>query len=315
MFRSVAAYVPQGATGLALGIVNEIFGRPPFDFAFCAAQAGPVRTDLGAPVEVGHGLDRLVAADLVLMLPSVEFRDDPPATVRTAVRAAYDRGALVAAHCVGVFGLAATGLLDDRAVTTHWRFARELAERHGSLRLRPEALYVDEGRIVTGAGAAAGIDLYLHLIRREHGSALATALARELVSPPHRDGGQLQFVTAPVPADPDDERLAAALAWATERLDERISVAELAGRALLSPRTFARRFVAATGTTPHAWLRTQRLNRAEQLLETTDLPVEEIARRVGYSSAAVLREQFTERRGVAPRDYRRAFASRSAQAG
>ncbi|MER5930331.1 helix-turn-helix domain-containing protein [Streptomyces sp. NPDC002054] len=310
-FRSVAAYAPPGATGLALGIVNEIFGRPAFDFALCTDRPGPLRTDLGLPLQVEHGLDRLAGADLVLALPGTDFRTEPPAGAIAALRAAYDRGAVVAAHCVGVYALAATGLLDGLDATTHWRFAADLAARRPQVRVRPEALYVDQGRVVTGAGAAAGIDLCLYLIRRGHGTSAANDIARDLVSPPHRDGGQLQYLAAPVPADTDDERLADVLAWARAHLDHRITVAGLAERALLSPRTFARRFKAATGATPHAWLTAQRLALAEELLETTGLPIEEIARRVGYGSAAVFREQFALRRGVAPRTYRRAFTGRS----
>jgi transcriptional regulator GlxA family with amidase domain len=309
-FRSVAAYAPQGVTGLALGIANEVFGRPGFDFALCADRPGALRTDLGLTLRIPYGLDRLATADLVLMLPGAEFRTDPPPRTLAAVRAAHDRGALVAGHCVGVFGLAATGLLDGLEATTHWRFADELTVRHPAVRLHTDALYVDQGGIVTGAGAAAGIDLYLHLIRREQGAAAANEIARDLVTPPHRDGGQRQFVAAPVPEDTDDERLAGVLTWAREHLDQRMSVDDLAARALMSSRTFARRFRAATGATPHAWLLAQRLGLAEQLLETTDQSIEEVARRVGYGSAAVFREQFAARRGVAPRDYRRAFTRR-----
>lgn len=306
-FRSVAAYAPQGATGLGLGVVNEIFSRPAFDFAICTDRPGPLRTDLGLPLQVEHGLDRLATADLVLSLPGVDFRAQLPAPVLEALRAAYERGALVAAHCVGVFLPAAAGLLDGLEVTTHWRFADDLATRHPNVTVRPQSLYIDQGRIVTGAGAAAGIDLCLYLLRREYGAATANEIARDLVTAPHREGGQQQFLATPVPEDGDDERLAGVLTWARANLASRIPVHELAARALMSPRSFARRFKAATGTTPHAWLLAQRLNLAEELLETTELPVEEVARRVGYGSAAVLREQFVLRRGIPPRDYRRAF--------
>ncbi len=305
--KSVAAYAPQGATGLGLGIVNEVFNRPGFDFTLCTDRPGPLRTDLGLPLQVEQGVDTLAEADLVLLLPGLDFRDAPPPDTIEAIRAAHERGALVASHCVGVYALATTGLLDGREATTHWRFAAELSARHPQIRLRPEALYIDQGPVVTGAGAAAGIDLCLYLIRRELGACAANDIARDLVTAPHRDGGQLQYVTTPVPADADDERIAAVLHWAHTRLDRRITVEELAERALMSPRTFARRFKAATGTTPHAWLRAQRLNLTEQLLEGTDLSIEEIAHRVGYGSATVLREQFVLRRGVPPREYRRSF--------
>ncbi|GAA2801054.1 helix-turn-helix domain-containing protein [Nonomuraea dietziae] len=306
-FRSVAAYAPQGVTALGLGIVNEIFNRSGFDFAVCAERPGTLRTDLGLPLSVEHGLDVLDRADLVLALPGMDFRADPPQAVLAAFRDAHARGALIAAHCVGTFLPAAAGLLDDLEATTHWRFATDLAARHPAVRVRPESLYIDQGRLITGAGAVAGIDLCLYLIRREHGAATANQIARDLVTTPYRSGGQLQYLPAPVADDGDDERLSEVIAWARANLDRRISVDDLAARALMSRRSFARRFKAATGATPHAWLLAQRLNLAEELLETTDLPVENIAHHVGYGSAAVFREQFALRRGVPPRDYRRAF--------
>ncbi|QEV22497.1 GlxA family transcriptional regulator [Streptomyces alboniger] len=299
---------------LAVGIVTEVFAphgpaAPGFDLALCADRPGAVPTDVGVPLTVTHGLDRLASADLVIALPWADFRTPPAPAVLDALSAAHERGALVAAHCVGAFALAAAGLLDGRRATTHWRFAGLLADRHPDVTVEPAALYIDEGRLVTGAGAAAGFDLCLHLLRREHGAAMANAVARDVVLPSHRDGGQAQYVAAPVPEDSRDERLAEVLAWARENLHEPLPVAELARRAMMSKRSFARRFTAATGTTPHAWLRGLRLSCAEELLETTDLPVEEIARRVGYGSAAVLREQFVRRRGVPPRSYRRSFTN------
>ncbi|WP_120314923.1 helix-turn-helix domain-containing protein [Catellatospora citrea] len=309
-FRSVTAYAPDGVAAFGLGLVGEIFsGR--FAFDVCAEQPGPVRTDLGLTVQVDAGLDRLAAADLVIALPGSRFREPPPA-VADAFRAAAARGATVASHCVGAYVLAEAGLLDGRRATTHWRFAAEFAERYPTVRLATDVLYVDEGAVVTGAGAAAGMDMCLHLIRREFGSAAANDVARELVVPPHRDGGQAQFVTAPVPDGFEDQRLGAVLAWARSNTHRRLTVDELAARALTSRRTFLRRFADATGTTPHAWLLAQRLNRAEELLEASDLPVEEVARQVGFGSAAALREQFVRRRGVPPRTYRKTFGSRSA---
>ncbi|MEV6576387.1 helix-turn-helix domain-containing protein [Streptomyces sp. NPDC051577] len=313
-FTSVAAYTPPGVGMLAVGIVTEVFGPhgatlPGFDFALCTDRPGRVPTDLGVPLTITHDLDRLASADLVIALPWADFRTPPAPAVLDALSAAHERGSLVAAHCVGVFALAAAGLLDGRRATTHWRFARLLADRHPEVTVEPDALYIDEGRVTTGAGAAAGFDLCLHLLRREHGAATANAVARDLVLPAHRDGGQAQYLAAPAPESAGDERLAGVLAWARENLHQPLPVAELARRALMSKRSFARRFTAATGTTPHAWLRNLRLSAAEELLETTDLPVEEIARRVGYGSAAVLREQFVRRRGVPPRSYRRTFTN------
>ncbi|WP_218177730.1 GlxA family transcriptional regulator [Amycolatopsis australiensis] len=306
-FQRIAAYAPDGVTALALGIVSGVFRDEPFETVICAERPGELRTELGLPLRVGHGADALAGADLVLVLPGDGFRAEPSAVVLDALRAAHAAGAVVAAHCTGVFLLAATGVLDGLEATTHWQFADELAARYPAVRVRPDALYVDHGSVATGAGAAAGFDLCLHLLRREHGAALANRVARGLVTPPHRDGGQTQYISAPVPGDGDDRRLADVIAWARDNLHHRVPVADLAARALMSRRTFARAFKAATGASPHAWLLTQRLDRAEQLLETTGLPIEEVARRVGYTSATVFREQFAARRGVAPRDYRRAF--------
>jgi transcriptional regulator GlxA family with amidase domain len=314
-FRSVAAYVRNRAGGFGLGIVSEIFGfdrtdrgLPSFDFAVCTDEPGPVRTDGGLTIQVEHGLARLAAADLIFAMGWDGFECEPSPDAVAAIRKAYDSGAIVAAHCTGTYVLAATGLLDGRRATTHWRWADELARRFPEVRVEPEVLYVDEGRLVTGAGSAAGIDLCLYLLRREYGSAVANALARDLVVPPHRDGGQAQYVATPVPEDCDDDRLSEVIGWARANLDRPLSVEQLAARALMSPRSFARHFRAATGATPHAWLLGQRLHRAEELLETADLSVEEVARRVGFGTAAALREQFVRRRGVPPRDYRRAFA-------
>jgi transcriptional regulator GlxA family with amidase domain len=315
-FRSVAAYAPSSVAGLSLAIASEVFGfdrtargMPRFDFAVCTPQPGPVRTDTGLTVTIEHGLDRLVTADLVVVLPWEES-DTSSEEGHQALRAAYDRGAIVASHCTGAFILAAAGLLDGLRATTHWRWADAFAARFPDVKLDPDVLYVDEGRLLTSAGAAAGVDMCLYLLRREYGAAVASAVARDLVVPPYRDGGQAQFVTTPVPVDCDDERLADVLGWARANLDRPLTVERLAARALMSPRSFARHFKAVTGTTPYAWLLSQRLHRAEELLETADLPIEKVARRVGFGTAATLREQFVRRRGVPPRDYRRTFAAR-----
>ncbi|MEV0563399.1 helix-turn-helix domain-containing protein [Dactylosporangium sp. NPDC050588] len=315
-FRNVAAYVHHGTGAFGAGIVSEIFGYdrtsrglPGFDFAVCTDEPGPVATDAGLKLMVEHGLDRLAQADLVLVTSWEHFDVAPSPAVLEALRSAYERGATIAGHCTGAFVLACAGLLEGRRATTHWRWAAAMAARFPDVLLMPEVLYVDEGRIVTGAGAAAGVDMCLYLLRREYGSAVANTIARDMVLSPHRDGGQAQYVAASVPADCDDERLSAVLGWARENLDAPLTVEVLAARALMSQRSFARRFAAATGSTPHAWVLSQRLHRAEELLETADLPIEEVARRVGFGTAATLREQFVRRRGVPPREYRKAFAS------
>jgi transcriptional regulator GlxA family with amidase domain len=204
---------------------------------------------------------------------------------------------------------------DHLEATTHWQYADQLAARYPRILVRPDALYLDRGNIVTGAGAAAGIDMCLHLIRRDHGAALANSIARILVTPPHRDGGQQQFMTAPLADGTDGDRLADVIAWARANLDCQLPLDTLAARALMSRRSFVRHFKTATGTTPHAWLISQRLSLAQELLETTSLPVEQIAERVGYRNAAVFREQFTARQGLAPRDYRRTFSHTSQASG
>jgi len=315
-FHAVAAYAPRQAAGFSLGIVGEVFGfdrthrgMPGFDFTICTDQPGALRTDAGFAVLVEDGLDRLDTADLVIVLPPEDPAYQVPDAVVAALRAAYQRGAILAGHCTGVFVLAATGLLDGLRATTHWRWVDAFAARFPEVKLVPEVLYVDEGRILTSAGAAAGVDLWLYLLRREYGAAVATAVARDMVVPPHRSGGQAQYIATPVPVDCDDDRLRDVIAWASANLDQPLTVDDLAARALMSPRSFARHFKAATGTTPGAWLLGLRLDRAEELLESGDLPVEEVARRAGFRTTAALREQFVRRRGVPPRDYRRAFAA------
>ncbi len=316
-FQSVAVVIPEGGGAFGLGVVSEIFGfdrrprgMPGFDYTICSPHPGMVRLDTGVTVVIEHGLDRVVSADVVHVLSWEDFDRPVPPELLDAVRAAYDRGATVASHCTGAFVLASAGLLDGKRATTHWRWAAELARRFPAVKFDPDVLYVDEGQIVTGAGTAAGVDLCLYLLRREHGAAVAAAIARDMVVPPHRDGGQAQFVAMPVPPDSADEQLADVFNWALAHLEQPLTVDSLAAHALTSPRSFARHFKAATGTTPHAWLLAQRLQRAEELLETSDVSVEEIARMVGFGSAAALREQFVRRRGVSPRDYRRTFGTR-----
>src|SRR4051812_42261503 len=315
----VSVVVADGLVGsFGLGVCSEVFGYdrramglPRFDFGLVSEVPGVLRTDTGIPITVEHGLDRLARSDIV-SITAWELLDRVPSpALLEAFRAAYDRGATIISHCTGAFVLAEAGLLDGRRVTTHWKWAGELAARFPAIEVDPAVLYVDNGRIITGAGTAAGVDTLLYFIRREWGAAAANALAREMVVPPHRDGGQAQFIDAPV-AGCEDDLLGRVLEWASAHLADEISVEALARRALMSPRSFARRFKATTGTTPHAWLLQQRLAAAEELLENSDAPVEEIARLVGFGTAAGLREQFTRRRGVSPRSYRQTFRAASA---
>lgn len=319
-FRRIAAYAHDGTGALGLGVVAEVFsdrtarGLPGFDFALCGDQVGSITTDVGLAVRVEHDLSHLVEADLVFLLPTHRFDHTPTAGLIEAVRRAHERGAIIAASCCGSVMLASTGLLDGKRATTHWRFAGDFARAYPDVTVDPDALYVDEGQIVTGAGAAAALDLCLYLLRREHGAAIANAIARELVVPPHREGGQAQFIATPVPDALDDDRLVAVIGWARENLQLPLSVPALAARALMSPRSFARHFKATVGASPHAWVLAQRLQLAEELLETTELSIDEIARTVGFQTTAALRAQFLRKRGVAPQKYRRAFGRRLAEA-
>jgi transcriptional regulator GlxA family with amidase domain len=318
----VSVVVADGLIGsFGLGVCAEVFGYdrrhmglPLFDFALVSEAPGVLRTDTGIPITVEHGLERLARSDIVSITAWELFDRVPSPALLDAFREAHARGATIISHCTGAFVLASAGLLDGKRVTTHWKWAGELAARFPTVQVDPSVLYVDNGQVITGAGTAAGVDTLLHLVRREWGAAAANALAREMVVPPHRDGGQAQFIDAPVPACQDD-LLGVVLEWASAHLAEEISVAMLARRALMSPRSFARRFKATTGTTPHAWLLGQRLAAAEALLEDSDAPVEEIARLVGFGTAAGLREQFTRRRGVSPRAYRQTFRAGSRPGG
>jgi transcriptional regulator GlxA family with amidase domain len=230
-----------------------------------------------------------------------------------ALRAAHERGARLLSVCSGAFLLAEAGLLDGRRATTHWMYTDLLASRYPAIDVDPDVLYVDGGDgIYTSAGTAAGIDLCLHIVRLDHGAEVANAVARRMVVPAHRDGGQSQFVAAPVPADAGDDNLAPILDWAVAHLDEPLTVEDLARRALMSPRTFARRFRAATGTTPLQWLLRQRISHAQQLLEVTELPVELVATQCGFGSATALRIHFRRLTGTTPVLYRRTFRREAA---
>jgi len=314
MIRSVAAFVHHHTGAFGLGVASEVFGYdrsdrglPRFDFALAGMAPGMVRTDTGLLIQVEHGLERFEDADLILILSWEDFGTAPPPELLDVLRRAHARGAVLMSQCTGAFVLAAAGLLDGRRATTHWRYSDQLAESFPSVTVDPSVLYVDEGQVLTGAGTAAGVDLCLYLLRREFGASVANAVARDMVVPPHRDGGQAQYVVSPLPEVGDSERLGDVLGWMQANLHEPVTVEALATRALMSPRSFARHFRTVTGTTPRAWLLTQRLHRAEELLESGDLPVEEIARQVGFGTAAALREQFGRRRGVSPRAYRRSF--------
>jgi transcriptional regulator GlxA family with amidase domain len=309
--RTVAALVHDDVANFELAVIEEVFGyqRPElgelYRLVVCAPKA-PVRTSAGFLIERPHSLRSLSRADLVVV-PSWEPDRDPDPAVLSALRAAYNRGASVMSVCTGAFLLAAAGLLDGRRATTHWRYTDELARRYPQISVNPDVLYVDEGRVLTSAGTASGIDLSLHIVRRDYGADVANAIARRMVVPPHRDGGQAQYVNRPVPCECDDDSLTRALAWMVERLDQQLTVDDVAREFHFSPRTFARRFRQATGTTPHKWLQSQRVLHAQRLLETTDEPIETVAALAGFGTAANLRQQFAAAVGTSPTRYRQTF--------
>jgi len=312
MLTNVAAVVFDGVAPFELGVLCEAWGidrRPqgvPYtDFAVCSERPGKVATSMGFDLEVHHGLERIEAADLVAV-PAMP-RDKPvPLAVVDALQAAHERGARIMSVCVGAFTLGAAGLLDGRPCTTHWLYSDELAERFPLAKVDPGVLYVDSDPVITSAGSAAGLDACLHLMRKEWGARAANMAARRMVVPPQRDGGQAQYLRTPVPPS-EAETLNPLLTWIVEHLGQRHSVQELAERVHMSARTFARRFRDETGTTPHQWITQQRVQRAEELLERTELPVDQIASEVGFGNAASLRHHFGQIRGTSPQSYRQTF--------
>jgi transcriptional regulator GlxA family with amidase domain len=304
----VAVLALADVVAFDLATPAQVFGNEPgrYVFAACGIRAGSVPTTTGFAIDVPRGLDALAEADTVLVPGLRPALWPPPAEARDALRAAHARGARIASICTGAFVLAHAGLLDGRRATTHWAHAQQLAERYRAVSVDPGVLYVDEGDVLTSAGVAAGIDLCLHLVRRDHGAEVANAAARRIVVAPHRDGGQAQFVETPLP--PAGERgLAPTRAWAALRLREPLTVAAMARHAACSERTFARRFRAETGTTPLQWLLRQRVLHARRLLEATDLPVEDVAGQAGFGTAASLRSHFRRATATTPLAYRRSF--------
>ncbi|WP_280270498.1 helix-turn-helix domain-containing protein [Nocardia wallacei] len=318
MLSKVAAVLSANVAMFEFGVVCEVFGLdrrddglPPFDFRVCGAEPGRSlkSSTPGITLTPEYGLDELRDADLVAIpaFPVAPDHEFDPRVVR-AVREAADAGATVLTVCSGAFLAGAAGLLDGRKCTTHWRYVGQLAERYPSATVDPDVLFVDEGTLITSAGTAAGIDACLHLVRRELGSAVANKIARRMVVPPQRDGGQRQFIEQPVPECTTDS-LRDTLLWLAEHLDLPHTIEVLAARSAMSPRTFARRFVAETGTTPVKWLTNQRVLLAKHFLEDTTLDLETIASRSGFGSAALLRHHFQRLVGIAPTDYRRRFGA------
>lgn len=319
--HTVAAVITHGVSPFELSVAVEVFGLdrselvdPWYRLMVCSVVAPPVRTkgSTGLTIDTPFRLDDLEQADTIVV-PMWTPDEVPGAELVDALRAAHARGARILSFCSGAFLLGHAGLLDGRRATTHWIYAGQLAARFPEVAVEPDVLYVVDGRVMTSAGTAAAIDLCLHLVRLDHGADVANALARRMVVPPHRDGGQSQYIQTPVAMCADEsDPFRETLDWALEHLDEQLTVGVLARRAATSPRTFARRFVASTGTTPLQWLLRQRVILAQRLLETTDDPVERIAAACGFGTAAGMRIHFQRLVGTNPTSYRRTFRRRGA---
>ncbi|WP_285483573.1 GlxA family transcriptional regulator [Amycolatopsis sp. NBRC 101858] len=310
----VAVVLADHVSPFELGVACEVFGTDRsadgiegWEFGVCSPAGAAVSSWSGFGLTGLRGLDFAAAADLLIVPTCAPRTAAPPAPVLDVLRDAAARGAWVAGFCAGVFTLGYAGLLDGRRCTVHWVYEAEFRARFPTAVVDTQALYVDDGGVLTSAGTVAAVDLCLHLVRRLRGVTAATTLARRMVAAPFRAGGQAQFVQAPVPSAPDDSVVAEALEWVERRLDQPFTVAELARRSGVGERTFLRRFSAATGTTPHRWLTERRLDRAQALLEEGRLSVEDIATACGYASAAALRHQFSRLRGTSPTSYRTAF--------
>jgi transcriptional regulator GlxA family with amidase domain len=313
----VAAVAGRSVAAFELSVAHEVFGldrselvAPWYEFRVVALDDEPIAVADGTwSINTPWRLADLADADTIVIPAWKALEDAPPEALVEAVRDAHARGARIVSVCSGAFLLAATGLLDGRTATTHWMYGEAFARRFPAVVLDPDVLYVDAGDgLFTSAGTAAGIDLCLHIVRLDHGAEVANAVARRMVVPAHRDGGQSQYVAAPVPEEPDETgALAPVLDWAVTHLDEPLTVEDLARRALMSPRTFARRFRDATGTTPLQWVLRQRILHAQHLLEATELPIEIVASRCGFGSATALRVHFRRATGTTPQSYRRAF--------
>ena len=313
MINSVSALVLDGVAPFEFGVICEVFGIdrsaqgvPNFDFKVCGPEAGvPVRMSVGATLTPEYDFSSLFGADLVA-IPAIASSEYPQAAL-DILRQAADEGSMILTVCSGAFVAGAAGLLDGRSCTTHWMHADELARRYPTAKVDRNVLYVDDGNLITSAGTAAGIDACLHLVRRELGSAATNTIARRMVVPPQRDGGQRQYIDQPIPVS-HSEGFAPQLDWIMANLQRPHTVASLAARAHMSARTFARRFVEETGRTPMQWVTDQRVLYARRMLEETTLDIDRIADKAGFGTATLLRHHFRRLIGITPSDYRRRFA-------
>jgi transcriptional regulator GlxA family with amidase domain len=311
--NTIAVVAFDGISPFHLSVPCLVFGEdrseegiPRFELLVCADQRR-LRTTSGFHIEAPHGLDRLGEAATVIVPSWRNPEERPPEVLLRALRRAQARGAKLVGLCLGAFVLAEAGLLDGRPATTHWRWADDFARRFPKVNLDRDVLYVDDGDVLTSAGTAAAIDCCLHILRTQLGAEIANRVARRLVVPPHRQGGQAQYVEQPIALRAGGDRLSKTLDWAVHHLPEALGVDALAQRALMSRRTFTRRFRETTGTTVTKWLTGQRLTLAQRLLETTDLPIERIAAAAGFGSALSLRQHFAEALRTSPSNYRREF--------
>ena len=308
----VAGLCLDGLVAFDLTVATQVFtaasdrgGTPLYEVSTCSQSGAEVATTTGFGLRPQHGLEALERADTVVVPGYFAVLDPPPEAVVEALRDAAGRGARVLSVCTGAFALAYAGLLDGRRATTHWAHAEQLAELFPQVAVDAAALYVDEGEVMTSAGLSAGIDLSLHVVRKDFGAAAGERVARRMVAAPHREGGQAQFIKRPPLGEPGS--LKGTRQWATERLEKPLDVAAMARHASVSPRTFARRFREETGTTPLRWLLAQRVLEARRLLEESDLSVEDVAWCAGFGTAASLREHFRRATATTPTGYRRSF--------
>ncbi|MDQ0984643.1 helix-turn-helix domain-containing protein [Streptomyces sp. V2I9] len=295
------------------GIDRQDAGVPRYRLLVCGGEEGPLRTTGGLELTAPYGLEAISRAGTVVVPAWRSITSPPPAEALDALRRAHEEGARIVGLCTGAFVLAAAGLLDGRPATTHWMYAPTLAKRYPSVHVDPRELFVDDGDVLTSAGTAAGIDLCLHIVRTDHGTEAAGALARRLVVPPRRSGGQERYLDRSLPEEIGSDPLAEVVAWALEHLHEQFDVETLAARAYMSRRTFDRRFRSLTGSAPLQWLITQRVLQAQRLLETSDYSVDEVAGRCGFRSPVALRGHFRRQLGSSPAAYRAAYRARRPQ--
>ncbi len=314
----VRALIYDGLCVFEYGIVAEIFGLPRpelpdplYNFKSIPIESGPLSMGPGLTLTAKGNLQALGAADTII-IPGWRHKDAPvPVTLCGALQKAHRRGARLVTICSGVYVLAAAGLLEGLTVTTHWRYAEDLAARYPNLSVEPQALYIEQGQILTSAGSSAGIDACLHLVRSDHGSAVANSVARRLVMHAYRQGDQAQYIEQPLPVSAADHRLGRLLEQITDTIDAPHTLASMAQMAGMSQRTFQRRFTELTGQAPGKWLTKERIHRARSLLESTNLTLEHISEQVGLSNSDALRYHFRQNLDISPASYRRRFKARA----